>query len=149
MKVQIKRGANKPQVSQLENYQLGFDYTKNDLYIKNPNVISGDQIVYIGGESIYDEISGEIATISGFVDQVYDTISGHIENDPQVSGDGVWTEVSGYVLSLTDGAKNKINQRFSGSVLDTDGVTLKFDLTDGSTVNTSLSGLIIDDGTWD
>jgi hypothetical protein len=138
MKHLVKRGGSKPTVNQLDDYQLGFDYTNGDLYIKNPNF--SDEIVNIGGKTI----SGEISAISGYINQVNDTISGYIENDPQRSGDGVWTDVISGALTLTAGARTKIES----SVIAAEFVSgyLRLALNDNSNQDVDV---VIDDGTWD
>jgi hypothetical protein len=143
MKHLVKRGAVKPTADQLDNWQLGFDYVSGDLYIKNPNAVSGDQIVNIGGNTLHNDISGEISAISGYINQVNDTISDHILNDSVTDGDNQWTTVTSGVLSLTNDKKDTI----TNSIKSAQFVSgyLRLTLNDDSTQDVNV---IIDEGEW-
>ena len=78
--IKIKRGSGTPSTSNLAEYQLGYDYTNNKLYIHDPTNSSGQEIVEVGGSG---------ATTSGSNNQILtDDGSGGINSESSLTFDG-------------------------------------------------------------
>ena len=98
--IKIKRGSGTPTTSNLAEYQLGYDYTNNKLYIHDPTNSSGQEIVEVGGSG---------ASTSGSNNQILtDDGSGGINSESNLT-------FNGHLLTVSGDNANGINMAADGN----------------------------------
>jgi hypothetical protein len=99
--IKIKRGSGTPTTSNLAQYELGYDYTNDKLYIHDPTNSAGQEIVEITGSSFTLGPVADGATTIATGNAIYDHVTSRISGFVDTSGTPVAQEYARFTDANT------------------------------------------------
>ena len=99
--IKIKRGSGTPTTSNLAQYELGYDYTNDKLYIHDPTNSAGQEIVEITGSSFTLGPVADGATTIATGNAIYDHVTSRISGFVDTSGTPIAQEYARFTDANT------------------------------------------------